>query len=328
MTSAKIIFLIISSIIGAGFISGKEISIYFSNFGIYGLLMVIPLFFLLYYYIKLLLDFSQKNSAKNFDKLLFKNKKVYNIFCFISFCIISSSMFAAINAVFNFDLFSTQYIILYFIIFLLCLYIIHFGLDKFTKANAIIIPIVITIFLLTILLTPLNKNFIRIDTNWNLINVPYSIITYACSNVFLSHYIIIYNAKNINKNKIKTISFCCSLIICIMIAACVCCELFCPAICQFDMPLLHVAKNLSHEFYIIYCITIIYCVLSTLFSTLYSLKAFFKFKNKGANTFAPVLICFLISLFGFSNFIKYLYPFIGFFGFYMFCKLIYFNRKL
>ena len=137
MTSAKIIFLIISSIIGAGFISGKEISVYFSNFGIYGFIMVLPLFFLLYFYIKLLFDFSQKNDTKIFGKVILKNKKLYNIFCFISFSIVSASMFSAINSVFDFDLFSLEYIIIYVIIFFLCFYIMHFGLNKFSKINAI-----------------------------------------------------------------------------------------------------------------------------------------------------------------------------------------------
>ena len=204
----------------------------------------------------------------------------------------------------------------------------NFGLNKFSKINAIIVPIVISVYLLTILLTPFKNPFVQVESHSSFINMPYSIIVYVCGNVFLTHYIIIDNAKKVNKKQIKTISICCSLIICMMIALCVFCEIFNPAICQFDMPLLYLAKKISYKFYITYCIVIIYCILSTLFSSLYSLKSFFKFKNKGANTFAPVLFCFCISLFGFANLIKYLYPFIGFFGFYIFCKLIYLNKKL
>ena len=55
MKQFKIVLLIIGTIIGAGFVSGKEISSFFSIFGYYSFIFILPIFFLLYYFINKLL---------------------------------------------------------------------------------------------------------------------------------------------------------------------------------------------------------------------------------------------------------------------------------
>lgn len=320
MTTIKIIFLIISSIIGAGFVSGKEIFVYFSSFGIYGLVMIIPLFFIFYFYIKTLLNFGIKNNTLYFSKIILKKSYLYNIFCFLTFTIISSTMFAGINSVFNYDVFSIKYIILYFIVFILCICVIYFGIEKFSKLNAIITPIVILTFIFAIFLIDFDS--LSIQSNSSILFSFSSVIIYACSNIFLSHYIIIESSKNLSQKQINLISFGCSFGICILITFCIVIELCHPEICQFDMPLLYASKSFSFKFYVLYCFVIVYSILSTLFSSLFSLKHFFKLKNKWANIVAPVFISFCFSFFGFSNLIKFLYPIIGIIGLIIFIKLI------
>ena len=69
MKQIKIIFLIIGTIIGAGFISGKEVFEFFSKFGYYSYLVILPMFFCLYYFITKLLLIGANNKINNIVKL-------------------------------------------------------------------------------------------------------------------------------------------------------------------------------------------------------------------------------------------------------------------
>ena len=288
--------------------------------------MIIPLFFIFYYYIKTLLNFGAKNNISLFGNYIFKRRNLYNIFCFVTFTIISSTMFAGINSVFNFDIFSVRYILLYLIIFILCVCILHFGIERFSKINTFVIPIVILTFVITIFLIKFDN--LSIQSNNSILLPTSSVIIYACSNIFLSHYIILESSKTLNQKQIKLISFGCSFGICFLIFFCIIIELCHPEICQYDMPLLYATKNFNFNFYVLYCFVIVYSILSTLFSSLFSLKQLFKLRTNWLRNIAPVFISFCFSFLGFSNLVKFLYPIIGIMGLIMFYKLIKLERNL
>ena len=108
MKVLKTSMLIIGSIIGAGFASGKEIFTFFAKYGVISLLFVVPLFFLIYLFNYVYLKFGSK--FKNFDlkkgnHLLCKNKSFFkitynplNVIMFLTFLILSSAMFSALVA--------------------------------------------------------------------------------------------------------------------------------------------------------------------------------------------------------------------------------------
>jgi uncharacterized membrane protein YkvI len=148
------------------------------------------------------------------------------------------------------------------------------------------------------------------------------LLSYVCNNVFISHYVILETSKDINIKQAKHISFACSLILCVLISICIVFEINNPDICQLEMPLLEISKNISPAFYNVFCILMCYCIFSTLFSTLVGMIQFFNFKYKVLNIIFPTLLCFIISLFGFSNFVVYIYPLIGIIGFVMLYRLI------
>ena len=69
MRQIKLILLIIGTIIGAGFVSGKDIAIFFSNYGYFSLIFIFPMFFLLYFIIFKLLIIGSKNKINNASDL-------------------------------------------------------------------------------------------------------------------------------------------------------------------------------------------------------------------------------------------------------------------
>src|SRR5574344_728640 len=103
LKALQVVFIIVGTIIGAGFISGKEIAIYFSNYGYLSLIYLIIFFFIFYYSIHLLLNKSFNCEYKNIYDInkQILNSKIFNIFCSISFIIVSSAMFSAFKELFN-----------------------------------------------------------------------------------------------------------------------------------------------------------------------------------------------------------------------------------
>ena len=91
-------FLILATIIGAGFASGKEIYVFFTRFGVISFLNIIICFLLFYLSIKLYLNVGSSYKPKNVleaNKLILgKNFKIFNVFYVACLFIVLAGMFA------------------------------------------------------------------------------------------------------------------------------------------------------------------------------------------------------------------------------------------
>ena len=153
MTILKIVFVIIGTLIGAGFASGQEVYTFFFSFGKKGLIgifiasLVISL--AIYKTFKIILKTNVKN-YEDFLKLFIKNKKIYyvidaiiNIFILISFYIMIAGFGAYLQQEFNLNsIFGSS------ILAILCVILFRKNVDGVIKLNTIIIPILITIIIL------------------------------------------------------------------------------------------------------------------------------------------------------------------------------------
>lgn len=153
MTILKIVFVIIGTLIGAGFASGQEVYTFFFSFGKKGLIgifiasLVISL--AIYKTFKTILKTNVKN-YEDFLKLLIKNKKIYyvidaiiNIFILISFYIMIAGFGAYLQQEFNLNSILGSSILA-----ILCVILFRKNVDGVIKLNTIIIPILITIIIL------------------------------------------------------------------------------------------------------------------------------------------------------------------------------------
>ncbi len=153
MTILKIVFVIIGTLIGAGFASGQEVYTFFFSFGKKGLIgifiasLVISL--AIYKTIKTILKTNVKN-YEEFIKLFIKNKKIYyvidaiiNIFILISFYIMIAGFGAYLQQEFNLNSILGSSILA-----ILCVILFRKNVDGVIKLNTIIIPILITIIIL------------------------------------------------------------------------------------------------------------------------------------------------------------------------------------
>ena len=153
MTILKIVFVIIGTLIGAGFASGQEVYTFFFSFGKKGLIgifiasLVISL--AIYKTFKTILKTNVKN-YEDFLKLFIKNKKIYyvidaiiNIFILISFYIMIAGFGAYLQQEFNLNSILGSSILA-----ILCVILFRKNVDGVIKLNTIVIPILITIIIL------------------------------------------------------------------------------------------------------------------------------------------------------------------------------------
>ena len=164
-----------------------------------------------------------------------------------------------------------------------------------------------------------NKHSIK-----NIILMPYNAINYVCRNVFLSYFVIAKSSFGLNTKQCKRVGFFSSAILCIVMMFIITCELCNHKALGYSMPLLFLAGK-NNVLYIIYFCCIQVAILTTLFSTLVTLKFFFNFKKKSMNTVLPILICITLSLIKFDTFVGTLYPIVGILGFY-FCYVLMFSN--
>lgn len=137
---------IIGTVIGSGFVSGKEIVVFFSRFGVFSYPCIVLSFFLLFFLFKYILNHGEK------ALLRLKNSKI-SFFLNLLLCLIfSSAMFAGIANVLTFKNSFVNYL-LFFIVICLCLFVFKKGLGGLNKLNFIFVPIMTLIFLFAILFT-------------------------------------------------------------------------------------------------------------------------------------------------------------------------------
>ena len=153
MEILKVVFVIIGTLIGAGFASGQEIYAFFFSFGIKGLLgiLISSLIIRIKIYKTLLIVY--ENNINNYEKFLnsfIKNKMtnniidaIINIFILVSFYIMIAGFGAYLQQEYNLNS-----IIGSSILAISCLILFKTNVNGLVKANEILIPILIIIVIL------------------------------------------------------------------------------------------------------------------------------------------------------------------------------------
>lgn len=150
MNILKVVFVIIGTLIGAGFASGQEIYTFFFSFGCKGMIGIIISSILIGITIYKTLKIIQKNNVGNYKEFLnylIKSKKIQeiinvivNIFILASFYIMMAGFGAYLQQELNLN-----NIVGSGILAILCLIIFKTNIKGFVKINEILIPILILV---------------------------------------------------------------------------------------------------------------------------------------------------------------------------------------
>lgn len=320
----KVVFVIIGTIIGAGFASGKEIYLFFGIYGENGILGIIISQILIGLIIYKVLIISKKERIKNYQELtnnIIKNKKIneiiriiINIFLLISFYV----MIAGFSAYFSQEL-KIPNVIGTIIISVLCYLIFMGNIDRLIQVNTLLIPLLIILILILA-----NKNidaFTNINQKMlqnNLQNSIWNAILYSSYNSITLIPIVVSLKKYIkNKKQIAIISILCTLILTILAIAVFGLILKIEMdINQIELPTVYVAGMSGKIYKYLYGLIILVAIFTSAISAGYSILEKYTSKLKKYKIIS-ITLCVssvLVSKIGFSNLINILYPVFGVLG--------------
>lgn len=317
------IFVIIGTIIGAGFASGKEIFIFFNVYGIYGLfgLLISELLmgFIIYKVFTIILQNNISSYSEFISKTITKSSffnsvicNIVTIFLLISFII----MIAGFSAYFIQEL-HLPYILGATIISVLCFFTFLNNIDGIIKINKYFIPFLIFIILFLGIknlscITCFNYNSSNHNYNWFI-----SALLYSSYNLIILFPILINLGKYLyNIKQIKLISTFTTLIL-LFISAILFCLLnyYFVDIQNIELPTVFIASKSSILFKYMCGLVILGAIFTTALSSGYGFLCNLNILNKRKYLFVSFCLCFFsifLSNIGFSKLLNLLYPLLGF----------------
>ena len=342
----RVVFVIIGTLIGAGFASGQEVYLFFYSYGIKGIIGIFISSIMMGIIIYKTLILVKENDINNYKDLLnllikkedkknFLNIKktiniVINMFILITFFI----MIAGFGAYFEQEI-GINSLIGSSVLAILCFIVFRTNQKGVVKVSEILVPILI-VFITIISILNLKDFDINNIKNYFINNKSYnfllSSIVYCSYNSILLIPVLI-TLKNYINNKRKVINI--SVISTIIIVLLSISLFFILTkvdvdISKLEMPAVYVVSRMSKIFVIIYG----FIIQGSIFTTAVSLGNSFLqnvSKNKKSYTHIAVIMCITsiaISKIGFSNLINFLYPIFGYLGIIQIVRLILKKNKL
>lgn len=328
----KVVFVIIGTLIGAGFASGQEVYLFFFSYGVkglFGILISSILMGLVIYKTLLIVDKYKIETYKDFLEVFIRTKKeetffnlkniiniVINTFILVTFFI----MIAGFGAYFEQEL-GRSSLIGSLLLAGLSFLVFMTNIKGFVKANEVLVPILI-IFIAIIGFLNLKQINIGQLENYliraNQSNYIVSSILYCSYNSILLIPILITLKDYINsKKQIRTIAIITTGIIILLSGSIFLLLVKVDVdITKLEMPAVYVVSNMFKFLRGIYG----FIILGSIFTTAISLGTSFlqnTSKNRKSYTQIALIMCIisvLVSKIGFSNLINSLYPIFGYLG--------------
>ena len=300
-------FLILGAIIGVGFASGKEICVFFFDFGGASLLGLAS-FGLLYVYLFFVIQHINRklkiNSYNEFNAEIFgKLCKLTHFVMLINFIITSAGMLAGADYLFE-TFFSVGFKIPSMVLSVVTLVLLLGGINKIKLVANIIIPIMLAVIVINSLknINPANVN-LSITSGSGVVAVYYGLL-FGVNN-FVAAMPILFETKLKSKGKLAVI-----LSICIVILLNI--LVFASNNFSTSMPMFELSANVSVWFYYIYFATLIMALFSTLMVCSYNTQTIIsKGKKSLFSAILVVLLNLIVSNFGYEFIVQYLYVISG-----------------
>lgn len=330
----KITMLILGTLIGAGFASGKEIYIFFNRFGLLGIVGILISATITGIVIYTLLTIVKVNEVSNYsDMLKTINSKhdcinkiimiIVNLFLLVSFFIMTSAFSAYLN-----QQFGTNKYIASMIFILFCYIVFKKDLQGVMKINTILVPLLLMFILyLGIRNIPSLSNYnMNLLINENSHGFLISSILYASYNSIILIPILIKMKDSIKTKKeifaITLISVITIILLCFSIYSLLLKND--SLVKKLELPLVEITKSRLYSFVII--VSIFTSAISTGYSFMQNVSN--NKKEYNTNLILISITSIVVSNIGFSNLVNAIYPLFGVLGFLQICFLVKFIPKL
>ncbi len=292
--------LAIGSIIGAGFVSGREIISFFFGQDIF----LSCIFTMVGFFVGLSFLFCLHKIKEN--KFYFVLQPVI----LVANLIIMSGMLSAIDSLqetfFSID---KKYPILSIIALVISNIVLSKGIKGIENVNFFLVPVIVLILIFVCLSKSIEMPALTYAIK------PVSLIEYVGLNIFMSAILFIDAGEKYKKSTSIISSFIVSLILTVLIAL-ISLSFYGEndKILSADIPLLYFARN-TYLLFVPYCICLVLGIFTTLISSHYPLFCIIENKQYTIlNRIVLSVVAVLISRMGFYNIVKDIYPILGFVG--------------
>ena len=313
----SVILAIVGSVIGSGFISGKEVAVFFARFGYWSLPCLFFVFFLFWGVFYLILAKSDAIIEKT------KNSKLFFLFNLILSIIFSSAMFAGVDNLLSFNSFYLNFLI-FIAVILVCLLILKRGAKILNKVNLIFVPIMIILFLLLLsskssFTLPLYESEI---SGWSFF---YSIM-YVALNTSNGCVMIASLGQGLTNRQKARVGFISALVLMLILMFVNIILLQHPMALSLEMPLLMLFDG--YQGLAMKIIIAVGCS-TTLFSLIYTSSFLVRglCNNEFLNFVISIILPSLLSLLGFGFIVTYLYPTASIMGIFVLFDLIFLKNS-
>lgn len=327
-TIGKCTFIMIGTLVGAGFASGQEIASFFNRFGVYGAWGALLASVLFGVIIFLILQITAKQKLHTYEELISHSrffKWTNQIFLFVCFCI----MIAGISAFFQQQL-KLPYWIGALIGSSICYLIFSYRYRGLEVFNMILVPFIILGILMIGLgkydldaLQEIKYTMPKTFTNHWLLS---SILYVGYNSLMLIPMITTFSnsvAKKSQRYAISILSFIAFAVLGLLIFHAI--GIFFPKILVFELPTLKLAEMLGPVAKVFYSMIILFAIFTTAISCGYSFLEMGKekillkplAKQRKQEIWQQLFLCItavFLSRVGFSKLLNILFPIFGYFG--------------
>lgn len=329
--SIAIALSFVGAMVGVGLASGREIVLFFAQYGFCSLafLFVFALVFFVLIYGILLVCFKnnhknkkRKNENKNKKyelKLQICNKKykstklidVVFYFCQIAFC---SAMFAGVYSLWSLVFLSRIVVVfIVFLTFVLSVWVLCIRKKNIFSIN-LILSVLLILFsvLIFVLLLVCGKYDCVCGVKFSWWVLPKSVL-YAGMNVLTIYPLLIEKSRCMQtKKEIFIVStFASIFMFLILFVFCLCILFFGGKSIFDDMVMLSISSRVSRFVGVMHFLLILFSVFSTLLTTAYGAGVCLGKNENVCFLFLNLSVSFVLSFIGFSNLINFIYPALG-----------------
>lgn len=307
---------------------GKEIYIFFSKYGLYGIIGILLsgtiLGILTSKVLKLIGKEQEVNTYNEFLFYIFNNKNsklvvilnyIINTFLLITFYIMVSGFTAYFKQEYNIPNYMTGIILA-----ILCYVALNNNIDEVVKISAILVPVII-LFIISFGLFDISNGINQVlEMNFianNFIRGMWNSIIYSSYNSIILIPVLVTLKKYVNKKNFYSIGVITSLVVIVL-------SLFIYIILlksnidiiEFDLPIIYIVKQYGSVFKYLYGVVIVISIFTSIISAGYSfLKNSIKNKKRYSKLLKVMCISSIfITNIGFSNLVNTLYPIFGILG--------------
>lgn len=312
--SLKIAFIIIGTVIGAGFISGKEIIRFFGGGFLLPASYFCMILFFLFTYLLLIVGKKYGSFAAGTRAVFGKFDAALETVILSASLIIVGAMLAGIDSLMLscFGI-SKNFPVASFLAIVFAYFVTGKGVKGLAAVNFLLVPIMIV----SIVLFLGFYGEINISTNFSGTDSGvYMTLFYVSMNIFLSAPVLLELGAANEKKHFAAASFIASAVIC------VCVILIVSGIQHeginaesAEMPLLYLFGKVKY-FSSVFSVIVFFGIFTTLLSSYFPLYNYAsRFKRKRVVDFIIFIMVFAVSRLGLDKIVLYLYPVLGFLGF-------------